>query len=118
MKWIAIVQLVAFAITSSANAALKTWDGGGGNLLWTNATNWNPNGMPTAADDVVNDVSAQITVTLSANSTINSLLLIDDLTVSATATLTIASPSTVAGIMNLAPSTACLTLPTRRTTTF
>jgi hypothetical protein len=36
-----------------AGAATVTWDGGGGNLHWTNALNWSGNVLPGPGDDVV-----------------------------------------------------------------
>ncbi|MBL7698221.1 MAG: hypothetical protein JNK79_08690 [Chitinophagaceae bacterium] len=35
----------------------KKWDGGGGSNLWSNASNWTGNTLPTATDDVVFDNS-------------------------------------------------------------
>jgi hypothetical protein len=32
--------------TQTVPAGVITWDGGGGNILWTNAANWNPDGTP------------------------------------------------------------------------
>lgn len=44
---------------STGAAAVVSWDNGGGNQSWGNATNWNPNALPTAADTVVfNDTGA------------------------------------------------------------
>lgn len=43
----------AIAIAIPATAPAQTWDAGGGNTNWSTATNWDPNGVPTAAGDVV-----------------------------------------------------------------
>jgi autotransporter-associated beta strand protein len=37
---------------TSAKAALRTWDGGGANSLWMNATNWVDDVAPVAGDDL------------------------------------------------------------------
>lgn len=61
-----LASLQAYSITI-------TWDGGAGNGLWSSATNWSPDQVPTAADDVV---IANAIVTLDvANITIQSLTL-------------------------------------------
>jgi hypothetical protein len=47
----------------------KKWDGGGGDGLWTTATNWDNDTAPTSSDDVIIDntsVSGSYTVTLNA----------------------------------------------------
>ncbi|XZF12863.1 T9SS type A sorting domain-containing protein [Chitinophagaceae bacterium MMS25-I14] len=56
-----------FNITSFSG---KLWDGGAGTVNWTDANNWEPNGVPTATDDVWlnNDfVSGNYSVTISGN---------------------------------------------------
>jgi hypothetical protein len=89
--------------------ANKTWNNSsGGN--WSVATNWTPNGVPGAADDVVlPDLGPAYTVTLDVNSSINSIR-IGDGTASFTQTLTInghsltlaaASTADASGIINL-----------------
>ncbi len=53
------------------HAATKTWDGGGGDGLWTTAANWNNDTLPVSGDDVTLDnsaVSGNYTVTLNAGS--------------------------------------------------
>lgn len=32
--------------------AQRTWDRGGGDNFWTTPANWNPDGLPTNADNV------------------------------------------------------------------
>ncbi len=38
--------------------AAVSWDGGGGNTLWSNPLNWSGDALPTSADDVTIDVPA------------------------------------------------------------
>lgn len=64
---------LASAVSNTFNIssfAGKLWDGGAGTGNWTDANNWEPNGVPTASDDVWlnNDlVSGNYTVTVSGN---------------------------------------------------
>jgi hypothetical protein len=46
-----IVQL-AFQLSSYGQ---KKWDGGGGDSLWSNPNNWQPNGIPDSSDNVILD---------------------------------------------------------------
>ncbi len=50
--------------SSSINVkgAVKTWDGGGGSNNWSDANNWNPNGVPTSSNDVT--LTGSITVNI------------------------------------------------------
>ena len=53
--------------------AQKTWTGLGGNGLWSTASNWSGNTVPTASDDIILDnssVSGTYTVTISENSSV------------------------------------------------
>lgn len=45
--------VLLFGVTT-VSAAPLTWDNGGGDMLWNNGTNWNPNqpGIPGAANMV------------------------------------------------------------------
>ncbi|HOI43633.1 MAG TPA: hypothetical protein PK523_11870, partial [Elusimicrobiales bacterium] len=43
---------------SSVFAVAKTWDGGGGDPNWYTDANWNPDGVPSPADDVTLDAAA------------------------------------------------------------
>jgi hypothetical protein len=53
-----------FAILLIGNtSAQTTWDGGGGNTLWTMPNNWNPNGVPGAAADLLFNNGGTITIT-------------------------------------------------------
>ena len=51
----AFASLLVFALVSLTNTveAQKTWDGGGDSTSWTDAANWDPNGVPGASDNVV-----------------------------------------------------------------
>jgi hypothetical protein len=51
------------AATSPSLAATRTWDGGGGNALFSSATNWNPDGAPANGDDLVFSSTAPATIT-------------------------------------------------------
>jgi hypothetical protein len=72
---LALFLLLAF----KANSTTITWDGGAGNGLWSSATNWSPDQVPTASDDVV-IANASVTLDL-ANITIQSLTLPQSYTV-------------------------------------
>ena len=63
-----IITFLAFTYSIRAQ---KTWTGIGGNGLWTTASNWSGNSVPTASDDITLDntnVSGSYTVTIPANS--------------------------------------------------
>ena len=63
-----IITFLAFTYSIRAQ---KTWTGIGGNGLWTTASNWSGNSVPTASDDIILDntnVSGSYTVTIPANS--------------------------------------------------
>lgn len=67
-----VVGLMFVVAGNTAYAATKTWDGGGGDGLWTTAANWNDNTLPGSSDDVVLDntsVSGNYVVTLDGAST-------------------------------------------------
>lgn len=49
------ILLAGVMTATHAQAPLRTWDGGGGNSLWSSAANWNPNVVPVAGDSVVLD---------------------------------------------------------------
>ncbi|MBW8782084.1 MAG: autotransporter-associated beta strand repeat-containing protein [Verrucomicrobia bacterium] len=48
-------------------AATKTWDGGAGTTAWGTANNWNANGIPGSADDVLFDNSSVATLPASVS---------------------------------------------------
>src|SRR5262249_54004316 len=85
--------------------AVVNWDGGGGDFNWNNALNWDTNTLPTAADDVVIDVAAALTVTHPSGTTsINKLTSQESLTLSG-GTFTIAASSSIAGAFTLSGGT-------------
>lgn len=86
------------ACAARSEGAVKTWDGGGGTLLWSNAANWDPDGIPGAADDVVIDAPGSITVAyLSLGTSIHSLTCAETLSIGISS-LSIAAPSTIANL--------------------
>ncbi len=103
--WIAFgtVALVVFLLVVGAgarhafaavcDAPTKTWDGGGGNDLWSTANNWNPNGVPGTSDDVcLSGAGVRITTPTSVRSfEVNS----GTLTVESTGGLGLAQPSSI-----------------------
>ena len=50
-RWICFV--VILIICGGSASVAKTWDGGGDGTNWSDANNWNPNGVPTGSDDVI-----------------------------------------------------------------
>ena len=86
-----------------AYAASVTWDGGGGDLNWQNALNWNADTLPGPGDDVViPDLSPDITITYSLVSSINSLtspeaMVISGGSLDVAAASTINAPLTISG---------------------
>jgi hypothetical protein len=60
----------------------KTWDRGANTNNWGDADNWNPNGVPNAANDVVININA--TILVNTNPIINSLTISNNATVSFT----------------------------------
>ncbi len=63
--------IVVFFFLTFPMLAQKTWTGIGGNGLWTTASNWSGNSVPTASDDIILDntnVSGSYTVTIPVNS--------------------------------------------------
>ncbi|HOB34069.1 MAG TPA: hypothetical protein PKH32_14425, partial [Verrucomicrobiota bacterium] len=63
----------SFLCVVHAHSALVSWDGGGGDFSWQNAANWSTDSLPGPTDDVIINVSSNITVESSANVTIASL---------------------------------------------
>lgn len=59
MKNVAALVIVA-GLAGSASAQLKTWDGDGGNLLWFDGANWDPDGVPQASDRVVVEAGGRV----------------------------------------------------------
>jgi hypothetical protein len=86
-------------------AGTVTWDGGAGSFSWIDANNWNPDGVPGAADDVVIDVVGAITVTIpSGTQTINSLDCAENLTIS-NGTLSVSAASSIDGLLTWSAGT-------------
>jgi hypothetical protein len=61
--------------------AAVSWDGGGGDLLWSNPSNWSEDQLPEPTDDVTLDAAGTATITYDINDStiIRSLNLIDSL---------------------------------------
>lgn len=49
-RWMVTMTVLFFAISADAQ---KFWDGGAGTQEWSDAANWQPDGVPLASDDVV-----------------------------------------------------------------
>jgi hypothetical protein len=105
-----VVGVVGFApvgVTRAAPMATKTWDGGAGTNRWSDATNWNPDGVPGSTDDVILDnssVAGSYTVVIDNN--ISAAQTIKSVTIgytgnSNTIILNIASSNVVAGVLTL-----------------
>lgn len=54
-------------------AVTRTWDGGGGTLVWTTAANWSGDVLPVSGDDVVFNASGIYTITGVPSLSLNSL---------------------------------------------
>lgn len=65
-----IALLSIFSLASKCEAVSKSYVGLSGGV-WENASNWNPSGVPTSADDVFVTSTNSITVTASVGQTIN-----------------------------------------------
>ncbi|MCB0203750.1 MAG: hypothetical protein KDH89_02875, partial [Anaerolineae bacterium] len=52
---------------------MKTWDGGGDGVSWSDPLNWDPDGVPTAADDV--EFTTNVTVNIDVAAVVNALTL-------------------------------------------
>ncbi|WP_396186774.1 T9SS sorting signal type C domain-containing protein [Flavobacterium sp.] len=59
-----LMVLFVSLFVNFANAQ-KTWDGGGDNVNWDSANNWNPNGIPTSTDAVILTNNDAVTVNIS-----------------------------------------------------
>src|SRR4051794_12410978 len=68
----AIATVLGLAVGQSARAAVDIWDGGGGDSLWANLLNWNPDGVPSGIDDLVFGTGTGV-IQLSTDRTANSL---------------------------------------------
>ena len=56
----AAVAGVWLAASPAGLGGVVTWDGGAGTSSWIDANNWNPNGVPGPADDVVIGIVGRI----------------------------------------------------------
>ena len=54
----AVLSLFLIAQTLCANAAVRTWDGGGADNNWSTAANWGTDTVPTSADNVIFDATS------------------------------------------------------------
>jgi autotransporter-associated beta strand protein len=73
-------RLLAFGVLAlfafdGASAATKTWDAGGGDLLWSTGNNWNTNGTPADDDTIVfaSSFASGTAINLNGNRTIEDL---------------------------------------------
>ncbi len=105
--------------TVAPAGSLITWDGGGGDLLWSNPLNWSNDELPGPEDNVTVDATGNVTVRydIGTATTIKSLTLADSLTVvggplTVTSSLSISSGKTLtmssAGSTFLAEGTASI----------
>ena len=96
----ALKMVTALALaTAPVQGGVVTWDGGAGTFSWIDADNWNPNAVPSAADDVVIDIAGTITVTIpSGMQTITSLDCVENLTIS-NGTLSVSAASSIDGLL-------------------
>lgn len=49
-RWMMVMMGLFFSISAEAQ---KFWDGGAGTVEWSDAANWQPDGVPLATDDVI-----------------------------------------------------------------
>ncbi len=80
-SWRTAALLTAAALGAApdhaARAAAISWDDGGGDLLWSTANNWNPDGVPNAAADITFPTTIPNgigTITLASGELANSLI--------------------------------------------
>jgi hypothetical protein len=62
-----------FAVGEASGGTTYTWDGGAGTILWGDASNWNPNGVPTSTTNV--DLSNASTININVAAQTASLTL-------------------------------------------
>lgn len=97
----AAIQVLVFGLLASAAcAATVTWDGGAGTNSWHDAANWNPDGIPAAADDVIISVQGSMTIAHTVGtSTIKSLLSYQSVSISTNSTLNLNETSSTFGLV-------------------
>ena len=59
--WFGSSTLAGLMLAISAQAVTRTWDGGGDGRNWTEAANWNPDGIPGTSDNLTVGLSASVT---------------------------------------------------------
>lgn len=67
------VTVATEALESRVMLSAVSWDGGGGDLNWTNPLNWSGDVLPGAADDVTISVAGDVTIVHAGNTQVNSL---------------------------------------------
>ena len=67
MPWLAAVSALLLAVMSPEVLAARTWDGGAGTSNWTDANNWNADGVPSAEGATINLDNAAVTLNSAAN---------------------------------------------------
>jgi subtilase family serine protease len=92
-----VASLALLSLAGAARAEIKTWDGGAGTNLWSTAANWSPDGVPTAADDVVIDLPGALTIVVSGGNAAASIQCAETLQLTS-GTLTVSGDSTCAGL--------------------
>ena len=86
-----------------------TWNGEGGDPLWSNMANWTGNALPGSADDVViPDLTGDVTITADGTRTVKSVTSAEGMRITGSLTVT-SGVSTVAGPFSMA-SGATLTV--------
>ena len=53
MKRILMLAMAALGLAFGAKAVLKTWTGNAGDGICQTPSNWNPEGVPSASDDIL-----------------------------------------------------------------
>jgi hypothetical protein len=87
-----------------ATPVARVWTGGGDNVHWSDPANWSGNAVPTASDDVIISVpSATITTTLDSGSiAVRSLTSDENLTITgAGSSLTVSANTTINGNLSI-----------------
>ena len=74
-RFLAVPALLLWLGSPGAQAAIKTWDAGGGDQLWSTPNNWNTNGLPANTDTIVfaSSFSSGTAIDLAGDRTINLL---------------------------------------------